>query len=133
MKSYGLIGGIIMCRRLVIVSAAFLAASTMSGCVTTDNASAPADNPYPTNYKELIKANKEDIFIDPDSVRDPTAQVWKICRRPVSIAIARREPARALSGPVRSAKPIFPTDHPVRGPTHTHKPVVFDLGQNLSV
>ena len=40
--------------------------------MTTD-APAPADDPFPANYKALIIAHKSDIFIDPDSVRDAAA------------------------------------------------------------
>jgi hypothetical protein len=53
----------------------------MSGCVTTD-APPPADNPAPVNYRALIKAHKEDIFIDPDSVRDPSISGPKLASGP---------------------------------------------------
>lgn len=43
----------------------------LAGCVTTD-APAPADDPFPVNYRALIAAKKGDIFKDPDSVRDAT-------------------------------------------------------------
>ena len=56
--------------------AIILLSSAVSGCVTTD-APAPADDPFPANYRALVAAHKADIFKDPDSVKDASVSAPK--------------------------------------------------------
>ena len=56
---------------------AMLAALFVSSCVTTDASLPPADDPFPANYRALIAAHIDDIFKDPDSVRDASISAPK--------------------------------------------------------
>jgi hypothetical protein len=68
---------------VIIVAAVAVLTLPLGGCITTDNASATPDNPYPANYKALVKAAKSDLFIDPDSVRDAAISAPKLAAGPI--------------------------------------------------
>jgi hypothetical protein len=70
-------------RTALLLAIVAVLALPLGGCITTDNASATPDNPYPANYKALIRAAKSDLFVDPDSVRDATISAPKLAAGPI--------------------------------------------------
>lgn len=75
-----------MLGRAVKATAVLLFAASASACVSTD-APAPADDPFPANYKALISAHKSDIFIDPDSVKDVSISAPKRASGPTAPSV----------------------------------------------